>query len=71
MDIDLYGNILSIYEESDTRNGSCEAEYFKRSTGIGKFKEVNLNTGLHHGVLYRPIDEWVVPTVNWAKGVYE
>ena len=67
-DFNLYGNILSIYEESDVRNGSCKKEFFKRSEGINKFKEIKLNTGLEHGVLYRPIKEWLHPVIEWAKG---
>jgi hypothetical protein len=67
IDFDLHGRILSIYEESDVRNGSCRDEYFRRSHGISRFEEIKVSTGLGHGVLYRPIDEWVGPSVDWAR----
>ncbi len=64
-DFNLHGNILSIYEESDTRNGSCKAEYFRRSEGINRFKEIGLKTGLGHGLLYKPLRAWIGPTLEW------
>lgn len=67
IDVRLAGRVLSIYEQSDTHNASCKAEYFKRSSGISQFKEIKVNTGLGHGVLYRPIREWFEPTVKWAR----
>jgi len=67
IDFDLHGRILSIYEESDERNGSCREEYLRRSHGISRFEEIMVSTGLGHGVLYRPIDEWVGPSVDWAR----
>ena len=69
-DLNLHGNILSIYEESDTRNGSCEAEYFRRSEGINRFREIRLKTGLGHGVLYKPLRAWIEPTLEWARGCH-
>ena len=66
-DFNLYGNILSIYEASDSRNGSCEAEYFRRSEGINQFKEIKLKTGLGHGLLYKPLRAWIGPTVEWME----
>ena len=66
-DFNLYGNILSIYEASDSRNGSCEAEYFRRSEGINRFEEIKLKTGLGHGLLYKPLRAWIGPTVEWME----
>lgn len=63
--IDLHGNVLSIYEQSDGAR-SCEA-YRKDATGIADYKEVALNTGLRHGFIYRPMKEWVEPTSAWAQ----
>ena len=62
--IDLHGNVLSIYEKSDVAK-TCEA-YRKDATGISEYKEVELNTGLRHGFIYRPMKEWVEPTIAWA-----
>jgi hypothetical protein len=64
--VNLHGNVLSIYERSDLAQ-SCR-DYRADATGIKDWKEVELNTGLKHGFLYRPLPEWVDPAVAWAKG---
>jgi hypothetical protein len=53
--VNLHGNFLSIYERSDLAQ-SCQ-KYRADATGIGKWKEVELNTGLKHGFIYRPMKE--------------
>ncbi|HKC66544.1 MAG TPA: hypothetical protein VKB86_23065 [Pyrinomonadaceae bacterium] len=63
--VNLYGNVLSIYERSDLAQ-SCQ-NYRTDATGISEWKEVEVNTGLKHGFLYRPMKEWVEPTIAWAK----
>ncbi|MCA6079101.1 hypothetical protein [Fulvivirga sedimenti] len=56
------GKFLSIYELSDSR-GSC-APLFENNLGAS-FSEVAINTGLDHGFLFRPLDEWVEPIITW------
>ena len=63
--IDWHGNVLSIYERTD-RAGTCE-QYRADATGLGKYEELPLNTGLRHGFIYTPLVEWIEPTVAWAK----
>jgi hypothetical protein len=63
--VNLHGNVLSIYEGSD-QAGSCR-RYRDDATGLRDYKEVELNTGLRHGFIYRPLNEWVQPTVRWAQ----
>ena len=63
--VNLHGNFLSIYERSDLAQ-SCQ-KYRQDATGIGAWKEIELNTGLKHGFIYRPIKEWIEPTVAWAQ----
>jgi hypothetical protein len=66
----LYGNVLSIYDVADTEyGGSCE-ELFALSEGwgLGRHNEIVLHVGIGHGILYKPLDEWIVPAVEWAKG---
>jgi len=63
--VNLHGNVLSIYERSDLAQ-SCQ-NYRTDATGISEWKEVEVNTGLKHGFLYRPMKEWVEPTIAWAK----
>lgn len=61
----LYGNVLSIYEKSDT-TGSCQ-RLFDDAEGLNKRREIMLETGLAHGFIYKPMREWLVPTLNWAN----
>lgn len=69
-ELNLCGNILSIYEKSDAIGHSCE-KFIKRSNqSVPHYKEIVLNTGLKHGFLYRPLPEWVKPTVKWANRNY-
>ena len=62
--LDWHGNVLSIYERTD-RARTCE-KYREDATGVGKYQEVELNTGLRHGFIYRPMKEWIEPTAAWA-----
>jgi hypothetical protein len=62
----LTGEVLSIYEASDDIGKSCD-EVVRRSPGIARYHEVRLETGLGHGMVYRPLAEWVVPAAEWAS----
>jgi hypothetical protein len=63
--VNLHGNVLSIYEKTDLAQ-SC-VEYRRDATGVRDWKEVEVNTGLKHGFLFRPLKEWTEPTIAWAK----
>lgn len=63
--IDWHGNVLSIFERTD-RAGTCE-EFRADATGLNRYEETQLNTGLRHGFIYQPLSEWIEPTVAWAK----
>lgn len=62
----LNGDVLSIYEESDTLARSC-TQIFAQSPGLVRSGEIRLQTGLKHGFIYRPLAEWIGPAVGWAK----
>lgn len=63
----LYGNVLSIYDYADELAGSCQELFsFSEGKGISQYKEVVLNVGTGHGILYKPLDEWIIPTIRWA-----
>jgi hypothetical protein len=66
-DTDFHGNILSIYDEKDELAGSCKM-FVEKSTGINKYKEIKLTVGTGHGILYKPLKEWIDPVTKWAKG---
>ncbi len=63
--VDLHGAVLSIFEKSDLAQ-SCE-QFHADGTGISEWAEVALNTGLKHGFIYRPLPEWIAPTIAWAR----
>jgi len=65
-ELNLYGNVLSIYDASDEGAGTC-GRLFARSEGLSRRKEAKINLGLGHGFLYRPHKEWIEPAVEWGK----
>ena len=65
----LFGNVLSMYDSVDQYADSCE-EYFSLSKsrgGLSRTNEIVLNIGTGHGILYQPLDEWILPTAAWAE----
>jgi hypothetical protein len=67
--VTLSGNVLAIYDVADDEySGSCE-DLFARSKGkgLGQHLEIVLHVGTGHGILYKPLEEWVAPTVRWAN----
>jgi len=69
-EINYCGNILTIYEKSDPFGVSAKVRAENSTCDIKHFKEIQLNTGLRHGFLFKPLDEWIKPTVKWASGNY-
>jgi hypothetical protein len=63
--VDLHGNVLFISERTDLP-ARCE-RFRADATGLMDYEEVETNTGQKHGFLYRPMKEWVEPTIEWAK----
>lgn len=70
-DINFSGNILTIYEKSDKYGVSAIKRKENSLLKINHFKEIELNTGLKHGFLYKAMDEWIVPSKKWARRNYE
>jgi hypothetical protein len=66
--ITLAGNVLSIYDASDELAGSCQPLFTSsQGEGLASHDEIVVHLGLRHGLLYKPLDEWVIPTIYWAK----
>jgi hypothetical protein len=64
----LYGNVLSIYDYKDVLSGSCKDLFaFSEGKGISKYNEIVLQVGTGHGILFKPLDEWITPVVQWAR----
>ncbi|TDW52042.1 hypothetical protein EV144_101722 [Flavobacterium sp. 270] len=70
-DINFCGNILTIYEKSDIYGVSAIKRKETSKLKVNHFKEIELNTNLKHGFLYKALDEWIVPSKKWANGDYE
>jgi hypothetical protein len=62
----LHGDVLSIYEESDSLGRSC-GRIFARSPDLATSGEIRLQTGLKHGFIYRPLAAWLGPAMAWAR----
>lgn len=55
----LHGRIFSIFEHTDEMGGeSCDVMK-ANSPDMYSFIEMKTNTGLGHGFLYKPLDEWM------------
>lgn len=69
-EINYCGNILTIYEKSDPFGVSSLERKKTSNCEIKHFKEIELNTRLGHGFIFKPLKEWIEPTIKWAKGNY-
>jgi len=65
-DVNFCGNILTIYEKSDVYGVSAVNRKLTSNLKISRFYEIELNTGLEHGFLFRPLQEWLWPSILWA-----
>ncbi len=70
-EINYCGNILTIFEKSDPFGVSAIKRIENSSCQIKNFKEIEINIGLRHGFLFKPLKEWMVPTIKWANGDYK
>ena len=68
----LYGSILAIRDHMDTDlAGSCdELASLSRGVGLGNYQEIILRVGTGHGILYKPMEQWVEPTIQWGYPNY-
>lgn len=67
-EINYCGNILTVYEKTDPFGVSAAARIENSTCKIEYFKEIELNTGMGHGFLFKPLKEWMEPTIKWANG---
>ncbi len=70
-EINYCGNILTIYEKSDPFGVSAMERKENSTCEIKHFKEIGLNTGMGHGFLFKPLKEWIEPTIKWANENYK
>ena len=70
-EINFCGNILTIYEKSDFYGVSAVKRKTTSKLKVNQFKEIELNTNLKHGFLFKALKEWIEPCKMWAKRNYE
>jgi hypothetical protein len=70
-EINFCGNILTIYEKSDANGVSAIRRKETSKLKINHFKEIELNTNLKHGFLFKALPEWIEPCIMWANGNYQ
>jgi len=62
------GHLLVIRESSDELSEPCPAwDPMNMGAKTLDAREMVVHTGLHHGFLFRPLPEWVEPTVAFAE----
>jgi hypothetical protein len=67
-DMFLYGNVLAIRDSVDELSGSCQELFaFSEGKGLARREEIVLHIGTGHGILYKALDEWIVPAVEWTR----
>ena len=67
-DINWCGNILNIYEISDPAGNSGLSRKINSTCKIKNYKDLKLHTDLHHGFLFKALDAWMIPAMEWADG---
>ena len=71
-DITLYGNVLSIFDSVDEYAGSCKELFsLSKGEGLSSFDEIVLDIGTGHGILYQPLEDWILPVVKWTNEISE
>lgn len=65
--ITYVGRVLSIYERSDDIGRSCKGLQTNEENKLTEYHEIELNTGLRHGFLFRASPGWMEPTARWAR----
>ncbi|GAB3023765.1 alpha/beta hydrolase [Bowmanella dokdonensis] len=63
----LTGQVLSLYETSDTLAGTCKPLAEQPEAPLS-FKEISISTGKLHGAFYQPLPAWVDPVLDWVHG---
>lgn len=69
-EINFCGNILTIFERSDPFGVSALRKKQISTCEIRHFYEIELNTGMRHGFLFKPLKEWIEPAIKWANENY-
>jgi 2-polyprenyl-3-methyl-5-hydroxy-6-metoxy-1,4-benzoquinol methylase len=56
----------------DELAGSCqELLAYSDGKGLSSHEEIVLDIGTGQGILYQPLDKWIIPTVQWAVEILD
>ena len=69
-ELSWHGNVLNIYDRTDIFGESATKRIDNLTGQIGDFKELELNTGLNHGFLFKNSDDWTRPCIDWINKHY-
>lgn len=61
----FHGQVLCLYDLSDTIAGGSYDYWKNNENYTTKFEQIELKTHLGHGFLYKPLKEWMEPTRKW------
>lgn len=70
-EINFCGNILNIYEKTDPFGVSAVERFSSSNCDLREFRELELNTGLKHGFIFKSLEDWINPCIQWANRNYE
>lgn len=70
-EINFCGNILNIYDLSDTSFVDATKRKMTSALKINKYKDLAINEGLSHGFVYKALDAWITPACQWGKRNYD
>jgi len=66
----FHGKVLCIYDLSDDIAGKDYSYWKQEENFTSRFEQIEIKTELGHGFLYKPIDDWVIPTREWIMQNY-
>jgi len=61
----FHGQVLCIFDLSDSIAGKRYDYWKNKNNYTTKFDQLELNTNLGHGFIYKPLNSWVEPTKEW------
>lgn len=65
--VTLNGDVLAIRDFADTELAGPCAPLFADADPEREHREIVVDVGSAHGILFRPLDAWVLPTLQFAR----
>ena len=63
----FHGQVLCFYDYSDSIAGDNYDYWKNKENYTTKFEQIELKTHLGHGFLYKPLNDWILPTRKWIS----